>query len=164
MDHSRTLPIASALLLLLALGVLSAGCSPPPPPEPAAAPPGVPGEVTGQVLALQAVLDSYGAPAGTAPPGVLWVADLDCPGGTAWRWSDGRCVRGVFQPASPGTVSVARWPGALLPQVSLAHETLHWLLFATTGDGNEGHTGDFYDRVAAADQRLWDMVDSGLLR
>ncbi len=114
-----------------------------------------PGTTIAPPAALATVLAAYGAQALAQAPRVRWTAATPDCGGTAWRWTDGHCVRGVFQADDPDVITLATWPGALMPQTSFAHETLHWLLLRTTGDANQHHTGDFYARVDAANEALW---------
>lgn len=102
--------------------------------------------------ALSLILASYGAP-GEAHPYVLWVDGTDDCHGVAW-FDNGRCLRGVFYPAYPNVITVATWPGAHVSQVSLAHETLHWLHWRQ-GVNDFDHGGDFYARVDAANDMLW---------
>jgi hypothetical protein len=145
------------------LAIFATSCSPDPVPT-LAQPTDTGPEAPGQADALGTILRSYGAPALLGAPAVRWKRDgLDCASGQGWVQSSGldraRCIRGMFETDQPAQVTVATWEGAAFPQVSIAHEVLHWLLYTTTGDPNQDHTGNFYARVNAANAALWAARD-----
>lgn len=99
---------------------------------------------------LSAALAALGAPEGSGAPSLRWrEGSAEC-AGVAWV-EGGRCVRGM---QNGDRIDVATWSGAAASQTSLAHESLHWLLWTQGVDSRE-HGGDFYQRVEAANRELW---------
>lgn len=137
------------------------GCYPP-----SGAPDPTPQSVLGTTIAppvpLAIVLGSYGTPGLSPGPRVRWeTATPEC-GGIGWfEPFANECIRGVFLTSEPNVIVVATWPGALIEQTAFAHEIRHWFLFTTGQDPNANHTGDFYLRVDAANEALWEWTWRG---
>jgi hypothetical protein len=113
--------------------------------------------------AVDLVLAELEVPVGTRPLVVYHAGD--CANGTGWRYHGGPCVRGVFEP--PATIRLSTWPGAAVPQTSLAHEVCHWWLFVTAGDADAGHASPAFEPGGMVDRlrnALWAAYDRGELR
>ncbi len=152
---SRHVDIAGAFLfgVLLVLVLAMGGCALDESGLDPATSQDAPGSTIAPPPALALVLGFYGAPERWPGPPVRLVAGQPECKMVAYLGSDGRCKGGEFNPDRPDEIVIAVWPGSVWAQTSLAHETLHWLLFHEGRDYS--HTDDFYAQVERANELLW---------